>query len=389
MHEGDGDCEDLLRILRRVRQLLLYRAPSEIIGLRREADCAGVEIMLPEPPRDLHRERPHDLHALGLEIILIDIYRRRDLVRDAFRLLLHRRYRARREAMGGRMNIAACIGTQKTGEDRRVEAGRIADRMDADAPELLRGFAAAAVEVADRERPHLRLDLGRVERVDLIRLLEVGGHLREERVARDTDIDREAEGVADLVLDEHRGIHRECKRPEFGGLLATQCPRDDLLEDGAPDHLLGAGHVEEGFIDGELLDDRGILVQDLDEGCGVCAVGLEVGGHEDEGGAELEGLHHRHRRPDAVTLRREGACRDDAVAGFHVTADGRRDRAEVEGCRILAEALHRGPAEKRGVDIDMKDRAVHRASFLRGWWYRCSQGQRLPPEAQYSEAGKI
>ena len=235
MHQRDGDREDLLRILRRVRQLLLYRASPEIIGLRREADGTGVEVVLPEPPRDLHRERPHDLHALGLEIICIDIHRRRDLVRDAFRLLLHRRHRARRDAMGGRMNIAACIGAQKTGEDRRVEAGGVTDRMDADAPELLRGLTAAAVEVADRERPHLRLDLGRVERVDLIRLLEVGGHLREERVARDTDIDREAEGVADLVLDEHRGIHGECKRPEPGGLFARQCPRDDLLEDGTPD----------------------------------------------------------------------------------------------------------------------------------------------------------
>ena len=266
--------------------------------------------------------------------------------------------------MGGRMNIAACIGAQKTGEDRRVEAGGVADRMDADAPELLRGLTAAAVEVADRERPHLRLDLGRVERVDFIRLLEVRGHLREERVARDPDIDREAEGVADLVLDEHRGIHGECKRPEPGGLFAAQCPRDDLLEDRAPDRLLGAGHVEEGFIDGELFDDRGVLVQDLDEGRGAGAVGLEVGGHEDEGGAALEGLHDGHRGADAVALRREGACGDDAVAGFYVAADGGRNRTEVDGCRILAEALHRGPAEKRGVDIDMKDRAVHRASFL-------------------------
>ena len=235
MHEDDGDREDLLRILRRVRQLLLYRAPLEIIGLRGEADRAGVEIMLPEPPRDLHRECPHDLHALGLEIILIDIHRRRDLVRDAFRLLLHGRYGARRDAMGGRMNIAACIGAQKTGENRRVEASGVADRMDADAPELFCRLTATAVEVTDRKRPHLRLDLGRVERVDLIRLLEVGGHLREERVARDTDIDREAEGVADLVLQEHRGIHGECKRPEPGGLLARQCPSDDLLEDGASD----------------------------------------------------------------------------------------------------------------------------------------------------------
>ena len=82
----------------------------------------------------------------------------------------------------------------------RVELRERTDGMDAQAMQLRGRRVADIEELLHGERPHLMLDFRRPEGMHLIRLLEVGGHLRKQLVTRDADVHREAELLSDPLL---------------------------------------------------------------------------------------------------------------------------------------------------------------------------------------------
>ena len=111
-------------------------------------------------------------------------------------------------------------------EHVRVELRERTDGMDPQAMQL-RGCRVADIEeILHGEWPHLMLDFGWPECMHLIRLLEVGGHLREQLVTRDTDVHREAELLPDPLLqlpgEQHRpmldlalpGSIDRCRQPD-------------------------------------------------------------------------------------------------------------------------------------------------------------------------------
>lgn len=85
-------------------------------------------------------------------------------------------------------------------EHVRVELRERTDGMDAQTMQLRSRRVADIEELLHGERPHLLLDFGWPECMHLIRLPEVGGHLREQLVTRDADVHRKAKLLPDPLL---------------------------------------------------------------------------------------------------------------------------------------------------------------------------------------------
>ena len=82
----------------------------------------------------------------------------------------------------------------------------------------------------------------------LVRLLELPGHLRQQLVAGDSYVHREAQGVPDLVLQ------------PVGRLY------------GASEQALRPGHIRKGLIDAVLLHRIRVSAQDFHESRGIPCV---------------------------------------------------------------------------------------------------------------------
>ena len=93
-------------------------------------------------------------------------------------------------------------------EHVRVELRERTDGMDAQAMQLRGRRVADIKEFLHGERPHLLLDFRWPERMHLIRLPEVGGHLREQLVTRDADVHCEAELLPDPLFQLPGQQHR-------------------------------------------------------------------------------------------------------------------------------------------------------------------------------------
>ena len=93
-------------------------------------------------------------------------------------------------------------------EHVRVELRERTDGMDAQAMQLRGRRVADIEEILHGERPHLMLDFRWPECMHLIRLPEVGGHLRKQLVTRDADVHREAELLPDPLLQLPGQQHR-------------------------------------------------------------------------------------------------------------------------------------------------------------------------------------
>ena len=85
-------------------------------------------------------------------------------------------------------------------EHVRVELRERTDGMDAQAMQLRGRRVADIEELLHGERPHLMLDFRWPECMHLIRLPEVGGHLREQLVTRDADVHGKAKLLPDPLL---------------------------------------------------------------------------------------------------------------------------------------------------------------------------------------------
>ena len=166
--------------------------------------------------------------------------------------------------------------------------------------------------------------------MDLVRLLEVRGHLRQELVRAHPDIDREPQAGFDLVFETGGNLHR--------------IPRSEA-----------EAHVNETLIDGKLLEHRGIAPADGDKPLGAALVPLPVAVDDDQLRALPQRHRHRHRRPDAQLLRGHRRGRDDAPPVARVSGHDRRHLPDI--LSPFHDQLHRRPAEEGGVHVDMENDA--------------------------------
>lgn len=198
---------------------------------------------------------------------------------------------------GGGVDAAGVVVQEGGGADAgellqvgEVRPGQIADRADAGGSELFGKGAADGEQVADGQRPELLRDLGGKKGMDLIRLFKVAGHFGQELVFGDADVDGEAElgenDVLDLVGDGERvGVEQ-----------------------------VGAGHVEEAFVDRDLLHHGGEAAADGDEGTGIARIEGEIRRGEDELRAFAQCHADRLAGGDAEFFRGDGPGEDDAGA---------------------------------------------------------------------------
>ena len=258
---------------------------------------------------------------------------------------------------GGGVDAAGVVVQEGGGADAgellqvgEVRPGQIADRADAGGGELFGKGAADGEQVADGQRPELLRDLGGKKGMDLIGLFKVAGHFGQELVFGDADVDGEAElgenGVLDLVGDGER-------------VWVEQ---------------VGAGHVEEAFVDRDLLHHGGEAAADGDEGAGIARIEGEIRRGEDELRAFAQRHADRLAGGDAEFFRGDGLGEDDAGALVPVAADGGGDGAQVR--LACGDAARRLPGQKGTVDVYVKDQPLlHPAPsfgfrYVRSSWFR-------------------
>ena len=199
------------------------------------------------------------------------------------------------------------MGAQQGG----VAAGQIPDRVNPQAFQIAFGRLPDRKQLAGRQGPHFIRNLFGKQGVDAIRLLEIRGHLSQQLVGGDADVDGKAQLVADRILDEGGGFQ------------------------GRPVQEAGARHIGKGFVDGDLLDDRGKTGEGFDEGAGAAAVQVVAGRYAHQIRAFAQGVHDRFAGDDAVLFSRDGLGQDDAAAFFPVAADDRGDRTQVGRLALL------------------------------------------------------
>ena len=113
--------------------------------------------------------------------------------------------------------------------------------------------------------------LRRMDRAEPVGLARVGSNLREELIIRHTRRSRQPQLLADAATD------------LTGYLYGHRLP--DLV----------LRHIEERLIEGNRLDDIGVVVEDAVNGPRYLTVAIEVHRHKDELRAELTCLRPRHR----------------------------------------------------------------------------------------------
>ena len=160
-------------------------------------------------------------------------------------------------------------------------------------------------------------------------LFKVGGHLGQQAVGRNADVDREAQLPAHAAADRVRGGQRR----------AEQC--------------LGAGHVEKRLVDAVLFNIRGVIVQNLNQCLAVFYIKIKVRRHDGQPRALDAGGKEALPRLDAEFFRRGAFCQHNAVALGLIAADDGRDRAQIDSAAAL-QRLERRPGQKRRVDVHME-----------------------------------
>ena len=150
-----------------------------------------------------------------------------------------------------------------------------ADRREAHRREPLGGLRPDARDDPQRRARQPPARLLAAHRHEPLRLLEVGGDLRDQPVRPDADRDRDAGAVAHL-----------------GDQLAQHAQR-----------LLGVGHVGVALVEPDLLHDRQPLPDELPDLARLRPVGLEVGRDEDRLRAQPARLGGGRRRADAELAR--------------------------------------------------------------------------------------
>lgn len=127
-----------------------------------------------------------------------------------------------------------------------------------------------------------------------------------------------------------------------------------------------ARHIEEGLVDAVLLDGVRVLLQDLDHRPARVAVERVVRRDDDELRALPPCIHDGLTGLNMIFLRRNRLREDDPVTLTLVAAHRTRNRAEIERAAEMVDPIARLPAEKRRINIDMKDNPFHNLSLPGG-----------------------
>ena len=99
--------------------------------------------------------------------------------------------------------------------------------------------------------------------------------------------------------------------------------------------LMGTGHIQEAFVDGELL------------------IESKVRSCQEQIRAFTQCHGHRFTGLDTKPLGGDGFCKDDTGALVPVASDGRRDQADVLFAKT--DSAGRFPGKKRAIHIDMEN----------------------------------
>ena len=237
------------------------------------------------------------------------------------------------DAVGIVMNELSQLDAGQPLDIRKVRLRQIADRADARGGQLFRRGPPDGKQRTDRQRPELLRDLMREKRMYLIRLFKVAGHFRQQLIGRDADVDREAQLGEDRIFDDVRD----------GDRVRIEQPR--------------AGHVEEAFIDGNLLHNGRVAAADGDERFGVFRIQPEIRRSQHQLRAFAQRHADRLAGRNAEGLCGDGFCQNNAGALVPVAADGGRDEPQIGLPR--RSAPRRFPRQKRAVDIHMKNQLLH------------------------------
>ena len=149
-------------------------------------------------------------------------------------------YRGVVPAVGVLVQLDGEFSAYKARQRAHPQLRQLADGVDSVGRQAFFRLFPHPQEVPHAQGPHLFLHLFFPEGVDLIRFLEVGGHLGQQFVGADSYIYREAQGVPHLVF-------------QPGGHLHRVVP------------LAAEAHVYKALIDTELLQDGGVASANANE----------------------------------------------------------------------------------------------------------------------------
>ena len=170
----------------------------------------------------------------------------------------------------------------------------------------------------------------------LVGFLEVAGHLGEDLAVTDADIDGEAKGIPDLVLDRMGNGNRIGVDP--------MCSR----------------HIQEAFVDGVFLDHRCILTADIHESPGGCFIKPKIRSGEKQIRTLAQCHSHRFAGFDPKFLRRDRFCQDDAGPLIPIASDSRGNQPDIIFSQT--DSASSFPGEIRAIHIYMENQSGHRIS---------------------------
>ena len=153
----------------------------------------------------------------------------------------------------------------------------------------------------------------------LVGLLELRGHLRQQLVRSDSNIDCESESRLYLILQSSRYVYRV-----FSPVTQT--------------------HVDEALIDGELLQDGGVLTTYLNESLRTASIPVPVALNHNEVLAFPQSHADRLSSLDSDFLGRDRGCSDDAPPVIGIAGDYGWHKTNV--LIALLQKLHGSPTQE-------------------------------------------
>ena len=306
----------------RLKERAAAREGGEVGAAQLELDRARGDAGEAQAPADLLGERE--------ELVLgffgaFEVALEGDFLADGFRLAPG--FDAPLVAPEGELLEASRrVRTEGACEPFFIDLLHVADRLETEGGELFLRAPADAPEAAHGKRHEAADGFLGTNFDEAVGLFEVACELGEELVRRDADGGDELGLFADLCLE--------------------------LLGEGARrgSEELHARDVQEGFVDGERLDERRVTREDGEDLGGDGAVERVVSLHEDAVGAAAARRFHGHCRVHAALARFIGGGRDDAA---------RRKPADDDGLSSVFGMLALLDGGEEGIHIDVKDRALH------------------------------
>ena len=325
--------KDQLRIGGGAGERDLPRMAPEFAGLHHHADGQRPDAVPLHARGHLFREMAEDRRNLFRIILRGNVFGCGCLVGIAFGRLPLAGHRTSADASGGAADVGARFFTENCLENGELCRGGVPDGPDPEGAQALCADAPAAEKGTDGQGPHFFRHLLRPEGVGLVRFFKITRHLCEELVGGDPDVHGKFQSGPDLIADALRGLQRIvpdrgiCGRcPPAGGICGTGSRSGSA----GKNRVFGCfRQVQEGFIDGGLLDGAAVSLKDFNKGMGKPPVGVEIRPDQNQVRTFPEGSHHRLAGFDPELFGRDRLCRDDAVARFNIAPDRGRDGAEI------------------------------------------------------------